>query len=275
MRDRVPCRTGGLLRLITRWDVHVFARAGLVAILALALSWLLTAATDEGGVAWGERVGRTLPLTPLCSAIGVWATIAPVKARGEARALEALGRTKAQVAAPAVAAGACIALVAALSLGLLPSVSVAGFYPTAPHSTAWHWDGTAFIDPVRRLRVGDDGTPVRLSAAESRAPRGQIPGGRTAAALATAMTGIALALLLADALLATNGLPSGAERASDGRYRWLRSASTSAIAATGTCAATALVLFQAAAARKVPALVGDLPPLALLLLAARRVWTER
>lgn len=264
-------RARDLLRFATRWDVHVFARATGVAVLALALSWLLTAVTDEGGVAWGERIGRTLPLAPLCSAIGVWATLAPVKARGEARALEALGRTKAQVGTPAVAGGACVTLVAALTVGVLHSVSVAGFYPTARHSTAWEWDGKTFVDRDRRLRVAEDGTPMRLSVTESRPRPSEIPGDRTAAALATAMTGVAMALLLSDGLLA----PAGATfRTARPRPRWLPRTSSSALAATGVAAGAALVLFQAAAARKAPALLADLPALGLLGFAIRRVWTS-
>ena len=54
----------------TRWDARVFARSAVVAGLALGLAWLVTAATDEGGVSWGERAGRTLPLAPACAAIG-------------------------------------------------------------------------------------------------------------------------------------------------------------------------------------------------------------
>src|SRR6516225_7575407 len=86
----------------TRWDSRLFLRAAVVAVAALALAWLVTAATDEGGISWGERAGRALPLTPGCAAIGVWAALAPSVARGEVRALEALGRSPAQIGAAAV-----------------------------------------------------------------------------------------------------------------------------------------------------------------------------
>lgn len=262
-----PSRAHYRAGVVTRWDTRAFARAAYVAALALALSWLLTAATDEGGVAWGERVGRTLPLTPLCSAVGVWAAIAPIKARGEARALEALGRTKAQVGAAAAAGGACISIAAALSVGVLPAVSVTGFYPTARLSSPWQWDGTAFVDPVARLRVTEDGTPVFLPTAQSHSEQSPIPRERMAAALATAMTGIATALLLAQALLATDATRSVSRRPGS------RRTAASALVATGISAAAALILFQAAAVRRVPALLGDVPPLMLLLMAIRRVQT--
>lgn len=56
----------------TRWDTLGTVRASGLALFALGLGLALTAATDEGNVAWGERIGRTLPLIPVCAAIGVW-----------------------------------------------------------------------------------------------------------------------------------------------------------------------------------------------------------
>src|SRR5260221_560077 len=40
---------------VTRWDANVLSRAAMVAMLALALAWLVTAATDEGGGGGGRR----------------------------------------------------------------------------------------------------------------------------------------------------------------------------------------------------------------------------
>src|SRR6185312_432760 len=122
----------GALR-VTRWDAIVFFRAAVLAALALGLACLITAATDEGGVAWGERAGRTLPLTPICAAVGAWGALAAVRARGEVRALEALGRSRVQIAAAAVAGAAAVALVAAMCVGGLGGVDVAGFYPATVH----------------------------------------------------------------------------------------------------------------------------------------------
>src|SRR5260221_5419738 len=101
---------------VTRWDANVLSRAAMIALLALALAWLVTAATDEGGVPWGERAGRTLPLAPLCAAIGAWGALAAVRARGEALALEALGRSPGGITAAAVGGRAGVGLVAASGL---------------------------------------------------------------------------------------------------------------------------------------------------------------
>ncbi|MDP9150349.1 MAG: hypothetical protein M3O36_10470, partial [Myxococcota bacterium] len=71
----------------TSWDARLFARSAVAAALAFLVTWLVTAATDEGGVSWAERAGRAAPLAPVCAAAGVWLVLAPVRSRGEALAL--------------------------------------------------------------------------------------------------------------------------------------------------------------------------------------------
>jgi hypothetical protein len=235
----------------TRWDGRQFSRSASAAALSLALAWLVTAATDEGGVAGGERAGRTLPLTPLCAAIGAWVALAPVLSRGEALALEALGRSRPQIAAAAVLGGALVALAAALGLGLVGAVDVRGFFPTATHVSAWRWTGTAFVDSVHGLRVGADGAPVRIAAQAGRALTGVPPCGRAAAAAVTVFAGLALPLLLAHALLE-------------------RARALPLVLIAGSAIAASIVAFQAAAAGHVPAALGALPSLALLVFAVRR-----
>jgi hypothetical protein len=254
---------------VTRWDMVVFARAAVVAGLALALAWLITAATDEGGVPWGERAGRTLPLTPVCAAVGAWGALAPVRARGEVRALEALGRSRVQIALAAIAGGAAIALAAAVVLGAIRTVDVAGFYPSALRSSAWHWQDGAFVNHAQGLAVDADGTPARVALpTEGRALAGIPQGGRAAASIATALAGVALPMLLAQLLLARHAGPAAGERLGLGRAtaraRWpVAAASAAAIAAS-------VMLFQAAAARLVPAISAAIPPAALLAFAVER-----
>jgi hypothetical protein len=254
---------------VTRWDAVVFARAAVVAGLALGLAWLITAATDEGGVAWGERAGRTLPLTPVCAAVGAWGALAPVRARGEVRALEALGRSRAQIAAAAIAGGAAIALIAAALLAAVRSVNVGGFYPAALHPSAWHWRDGAFVNHALGLSVGADGTPERVAPpAETRPVVGIPQGGRAAASLAMALAGVALPMLLAQLLLARHPGPADGERL--GRSLAASGARWPAAAAATAAVALSLMLFQAAAAHLVPAMAAALPPAALLAFAVGR-----
>ena len=244
---------------VTRWDVLVLLRAAAVASVALGIAWLVTAVTDEGGLSWGERAGRALPVTPLCSAVGVWGALAPVRARGEALALGALGRSPGQLVAAAVAGGALISVVAALAVGTMRSVDVAGFFPTAAHANAWHWRDGEFVNPAEGLRVGADGVPARIAGPReaSRELTAIPPGGRAAAATTTALSGAALAMLVAHLLLGP-GAPS------EGRgVPW------GMIAAAIAPIATNVGLFQAAAVRLVPAMTGALPWLAVVVFAVR------
>jgi len=215
------------------------------------LAWLVTAATDEGGVSWGERAGRTLPLTPFCATAGAWVALAPALSRGEALALAALGRSRAQIVAAAVAGSALVALAASVALGLARAVDVAGFFPTATHASAWSWSGAAFVDPLHGLRVAADGAPVRTASDAGRAYAGIPSWGRGAAAVVTALAGLALPLLLAHAVLE-------------------RSRVLPVVLATGVTLAASVLLFQAAAAGHLHAALGTLPAAALLAFAVRR-----
>jgi hypothetical protein len=250
---------------VTRWDALVLLRAAVAATLALVVAWLITAVTDEGVSAWAERAGRTLPLAPLCAAAGAWGALAQVRARGEALTLQALGRSRAEVAGAAVLGGAAIALVAAFGMGAAPSVDVAGFYPTAPHAASWRWRDGAFVAYRLGLRVGEDGAPERIeSPTDPPVPAGIPRGGRAAAALSTALAGIALPMLVAHVLLSPKTHTGRARRrkvAVDQASAWI---------AAGTAAAASIILFQAAAAHRSPAMLGVLPPALLLAFAAGR-----
>ena len=169
----------------------------------------------------------------------------------------------------AIAGGAAIALAAAAVLGAIRTVDVTGFYPAALHSSTWHWQDGAFADQEQGLVVAADGTPTRVAPpTEARRLAGIPQGGRAAASIATALAGVALPMLLAQLLLARHAGPAVGERLGQGRAtasaRWpVAAASAAAIAAS-------VMLFQAAAARLVPALSAVLPPAALLAFAVGR-----
>jgi hypothetical protein len=247
----------------TRWDTRLVLRAAIVAFLSLVLAWMVTAVTDEGGVAWGERAGRALPLAPGCAALGAWAALAPALARGETRALEALGRSPARMAAGAVLGGAAVAIVAALALGAVRMVDVRGFYPTAAKASAWTWEGVAFVDRIHGVRVDPDGAPSRMLPGTAQPSLAIPPGGRAAAALGMASAGLALPLLLAEGLLARH---ARAARRSGRFFRPPPSGATAAFVAT----AFSLILFQAAAVHRAPALLAAVPPALLLVFAVHR-----
>jgi len=260
---RGPARRSVLRRFATRWDFIVLARAAAVTLLALALAWLI-AALSEDGIGWGERAGHALPFAPLCGAIGVCGALGPVRARGEAGALEALGRTPGQVGAAAVA-GATIATIAcAVVIGLVPAVDVAGFYPTARHASTWHFVDGRFEDSVHGLRIGPEGAPERLvtTAPEPKVRSWAIARPeRAAASLATAFAALALSLIAARMLLVSPAQSS--------RKEVLRGHLVDA-AACGLAIASSAVLFQVAAARHAPALSAAAPMFLLLGFSVKR-----
>jgi hypothetical protein len=245
----------------TRWDVMLFARAAGMALLAMAVALLVTAATDEGGVSWLGRAGRTLPLAPLCSALGAWVAIAPTLVRGEVVALQTLGRSPAQIGAAPVAGAAFVALLIASALGVVRAIDLTGFFPLVTHPSAWRWRDGGFADQGRGLEVLSDGTLRLIEAVRQARDTPTIPPlGRASAALAMAFSGVAFPMLVAHAVL--------------GRRARDRSPDTStrkwAFAASVTAAVGSVLFFQAAAARLVPALAGTLPPLLLLTYAVRK-----
>jgi hypothetical protein len=250
----------------TRWDVLLFARAVGMALVALGVGLLVTAATDEGGVSWLERVGRTLPLAPVCCALGVWVALAPTLVRGEALAVQALGRSPAQVGAGAVAGAAIVALAVAGAIGTTRTIDVTGFYPLITHPSVWRWQDGEFVNEQRGVRVEADGDVASTDTAPPAGEKSPVPAhGRAAAAAAMATSGLALPMLVAQTLLST--LDSERQGRRPPR-RWL-------VAAACAAAVVGSVLsFQAAAARQVPAAMGSVPPLMLLAFAARRYWRE-
>src|SRR5580698_7195387 len=118
---------------LTRWDLIVFGRAVAGTLVGLGLVALITAASDEGGLSWVQRVGRALPLSPL------WGALGPVKARGEALALAALGRTSREISAAAVSGALLVCLASCVAIAVVPSVDVPSFYPIASHPASWQW----------------------------------------------------------------------------------------------------------------------------------------
>jgi hypothetical protein len=240
---------------LTRWDLVMGVRAASASILALAVAWIASAATDEGGLSWGTRAGRTLPLAPACAALGVWVALAPARARGEALALHSLGRSHMQITASAAVGGALVALASAAAVGVTRGIDVSAFYPTAAHTRTWVWKEGAFEDLSSQTRVSPDGAPERVGTSETRVTPEPIPPfGRLAACLSLGLAGLAFPVLTGHAVVRGRAGAPDADRLAD--------SGMVAVACAGAVAAS-IVLFQAAAVRLVPALVGAMPPAAL------------
>ena len=103
---------------MTAWDLRTFARALGATLIGIVVVWLVTAASDEGQLTVGVRAGRTLPLAPLCSAIGAALALGTARVRDETRALEALGRSPGQSARAAALGAALPSILIGLAIGL-------------------------------------------------------------------------------------------------------------------------------------------------------------
>jgi hypothetical protein len=250
---------------MTKWDWRSAARALGATVLALVVVVLITAATDEGQLSLAARIARTLPLAPLCSAVGAALALGTPRARSEVRALEALGRSPSESARYAAIGAALPSLIMAFAIAVAGSVDVGGFYPRAPRGETFVREDGAFVSTGLAVRVTDDGDARPLddkSASPSGGDEGLPRAARGSAATTTAIAGIALALVASRAVVR----PSLSDRK---RRRRLRV--RAALAVLG-CALFTLLAFQAAAARVAPAMLAIVPPVVLLVieLAARR-----
>ena len=231
------------------------------ALLALIVVWLVTAASDEGQLTVGTRVGRTLPLAPLCSAVGAALALGTARVRQESRAFEALGRSPAETGRAAALGAALPSIVVALAIVALPSVDVGAFYPRAARGEKFVFTGSGFQSPTLGVRIDAEGE-THVLVGTPPAPDAELPGGaRMAAAAATGFAGVSLALVTARAALRRSLLDHRARR----RMR------ATAFGEGIGCAVLMLIAFQAAAARVAPAALAVIPPAALLAVGLARL----
>lgn len=253
---------------ILAWDVKNAVRALLVAAVAFVVVWLATAASDEGGVAWAVRAGRSLPGLPVCAAFGTWLSLFGRRAREETLALESLGRTPAANALGAAVGGAALAVVASMVVASVPAIDVSGFYPVATRPPDVRLEGDAFVDRDHGLRIGADGAIAPLAATETKTAA-PAPTSTSTAARApeapTAPRGPAHARALAAASLALAGIALPLVSASARR----RTAPT-AIAVCFAVGVASVLAFHAVAAGTLASIVALAPAILLLAYAVFR-----
>lgn len=180
----------------TPWDVKIARRTTLLVAIVFVLAVLVTAASDEGGVAWSERAARTLPVLPVAGAVAAYLTLAPLRRRGDVRALAALGQAPWRIVRPAVIACAAMHLVVAALVLAWPRVEVVAFFPRPPTTELVVPQGARFVDARRGVTIYSDGSLDQDP--EAKAPAvvdaGVPRGGRAAIAMLLLFAGIALPL---------------------------------------------------------------------------------
>jgi hypothetical protein len=125
--------------------------------LAFAVAIGVTISTDEPYSTLRMRVARLCAFAPALSAIGAAVTLAQARARGELRALEALGVAPFRIARGPMVTGWALGLVAALVL-VSPFADPGSLFPALAAPAHWVVDKGALFDPVSGVRVLRDGS---------------------------------------------------------------------------------------------------------------------
>ncbi len=210
----------------------------------------ISAASDVGGVRFGTRLARALPLAPLCAAIAVWLTLISERAKIEALAFESLGRSPALNDAGAVFGGALFALGAASLVAFSSHIDVEAIFPSFASAPKIQWNGDSFVDASRGVTFATDGNiqslPDATKSAGDHVDLGAPARDRGGASIALALAAIAFPLFAAAAI---------------------RRVSAAVIVAVAASAFLTFLAFDAVASARAPAGVLVLPQAALLFFA--------
>jgi hypothetical protein len=220
-----------------------------LAVLLFMVACGVTAATDEGAVAWASRALRTVPAIPVCGAVAAYGVLRRADRRGELLALATLGCSPARTAAFAVVGAASLSLVAA-ALVATRADAQAAFFPRATDASSIRVDPPGFVDDARGVHITLDG---RLTADAPKHEARALDGGNgrghghgPIAAFVLVAFGLALALAVA------------------------RPPSPKVVVMIALTSALSIVALQAAAAGLSSAMLACAPPMALLISAAVR-----
>lgn len=233
------------------WDRSLARRAATVGAVAAITTLIVVAATDAGGP-WSLRLGMTAALAPICGALGTIAAVRVAQARGELRALAAVGVDPWRAAWGAVAGGSAVGL-AGTVVALSGVADLGALFPQEGAVRRWvvEGDGRAVVETTLGLRLGAGGA---LSLVSPQA---------AAAALPAGAMGFAIATIAAAAV----GVPA-----------WLGMARGSAarrVLTGGLVAAVAILAFRAVSAGLAPAAALLVAPLLLVGDAAVTVRRTR
>ena len=171
---------------LTAYDSLLARRAAALGIALGALIFLAMLATDDIGSTHAGRLGRLAGLASLAGAGGAFLALGQARARGEMRALSAMGSRPVRAALGAVTGGTLVGLLGA-ALALVPGVDLTPLFPHAlPIDGGWVLDNGVWLDRARGIRVAADGavTWSGIASAADRAALSATPITATIAALA-------------------------------------------------------------------------------------------
>jgi hypothetical protein len=179
---------------LTAYDSLLARRAAALGMAFGVLVFLAMLGTDDAASTNAGRLGRLAGLSSLAGGGGAFLALAQARARGEARALSAIGLPPARTAFGAVTGGAVVGLFGA-ALGLVPGVDLTPLFPHAlPLGAGWVFDEGVWLDHASGLRVANDGAVTALAVGSN--GNGGVLAGAPVAATIAALALAALAVPL-------------------------------------------------------------------------------
>lgn len=134
------------------WDRRLAARALAIAGVT-ALVALVVIVTTDNGASWARRVAMWGAVAPVAGALGTVGAVRLAEARGELRALEALGEDPLRAVLGAIAGGTLIGL-AGSSLTALPWADLTALFPREATARVWVVEGSgAMREETLGIRV--------------------------------------------------------------------------------------------------------------------------
>lgn len=137
---------------LTRYDLTLVLRTASAGLL-LAISILLIGmATDEPGSSLGGRLGRLAALLPIAGGVAAALIVAQARARGESRALAALGVGPVGLVRGAWIGAVLVGLAGPSSIAA-GAAEIASLFPRVEAQAAWRFVEGAWLDENRGLAV--------------------------------------------------------------------------------------------------------------------------
>jgi hypothetical protein len=173
--------------MLSPYDWSLARRAAAIASLATLLALVVIATTDEGAP-WTTRAGVLAALAPVAGAIGALSALRLASARGEIRALAALGVAPTRAASGAVLGGVVLGGLGPLLVwsGL---VNIEGLFPRPLRPSAWIAEGASMRELAAGIVLRPGGLLEHAPPALPLHPEAPLPITFTAVALALAALG--------------------------------------------------------------------------------------
>jgi hypothetical protein len=150
------------------WDYHLARRAAVLSGLIGLVTLLVVATTDEGAPA-ARRIGMVAALLPIAGSVGALGSLRIAAARGEMRALAAIGVDPLRASRGAILGGVAIAFIGpALAASAVADLS--GLFPRPFTPRLWVADGAGMLELTLGLRLDPGGVLTLLGSTPAATP---------------------------------------------------------------------------------------------------------